>query len=38
MSPQEDLIDETVDAVVQLTLCDDGVRRITEIKQFKEEI
>ena len=36
ISPQEDLIDETVDAVVQLTLCKDGVRRITEIKEFKE--
>ena len=38
LSPQEDLINETVDAVVQLTLCSDGVRRITEIKQFKEHI
>lgn len=36
LSPQEDLIDETVDAVVQLKLCDDGIRRITEIKVFKE--
>ena len=36
LSAQEDLIDETVDAVVQLTLCKDGVRRITEIKELKE--
>ena len=37
LTSQEDLIDEAVDAVVQLTLCDDGVRRITEIKLFKED-
>ena len=34
MSAQQDLIDETVDAVVQISLCHDGKRRITEIKEF----
>lgn len=33
-SAQEDLIKATLDAVVQITLCEDGIRRITEIKQF----
>lgn len=35
VSPQQDLIDATVDAVIQITLCPDGKRRITEIKEFK---
>lgn len=35
VSPQQDLIDATVDIVVQITLCSDGIRRITEIKEFR---
>lgn len=34
ISPQEDLINTTVDAIIQMTLCSDGIRRITEIKEF----
>lgn len=34
ISPQEALIDITVDAVIQISLCNDGKRRITEIKEF----
>lgn len=36
VSPQSDLIDATVDAVIQVTLCPDGKRRVTEIKIFNE--
>lgn len=36
VSSQQDLIDAAVDAVVQITLCKDGVRRVSAIKTFKE--
>ena len=36
VSPQQDLIDATIDAVVQITLCKDGIRRVTDIKVFNE--
>lgn len=36
MSGQSDLIDATVDAVIQVTLCSDGKRRITEIREFRK--
>ncbi len=37
VSPQDALIDMTLDAVIQITLCSDGKRRITEIREFYKE-
>ncbi len=37
VSPQDNLIDITLDVVIQISLCSDGKRRITEIKEFYKE-
>ncbi len=34
--PQIETIDTALDAVVQINLCKDGIRRITEIKEFRK--
>lgn len=34
---QKDVIDTALDVVIQITLCKDGVRRISEIKEFYKE-
>lgn len=36
VSPQDALIDMAVNAVIQISLCSDGKRRITEIRTFQE--